>query len=257
MNSKATRATGPMVERIFGDPGAIAPSVEKAWRDDFIIELRLRSLPGEAIGDALMTVESHVAESGEKAQDAFGEAKTYAREVAAATGTAARGWSVSAATVASTLLGLAGMLLSVRAFGSWLDGEPIGVTTGELVGLAVLILLASTLFFTATLRMLVEHRWLALPVPALLVGGLVGLHIALDEPLFELPALAVGVAGVLSLTASVLLSWVEEPAGLDQVTAPGQAPTVTTKSRMAAVLIFPLMTLGLFIFTWVLHLIVT
>ena len=257
MSSKDGRATGPMVERIFGDPGAIAPSIEKGWRDDFMIELRLRSVPGEAIGDALMTVETHVAESGEEAHDAFGDAKTYAREIAAATGSAARGWSVSVATVSSTLLGLVGMLLSVRAFGSWLDGDPVGVTTGELVGMALLILLASTLFLTATLRMLVEHRWLALPVPAVLVGVFVGLYIALGEPLVTLPALALGVSGGILLAASVVLSWVRQPADLDQVTAPGQAPSASTTSRVAALLIFPLMTLGLFVFTWVLHLVVT
>lgn len=250
-------ATGPMVERIFGDPGAIAPSVEKAWRDTFIVELRLRSVPGQVIGDALMTVETHVAESGEEAHDAFGDAKTYAREIAAATGIPAQGWSVSAATIASTLLGLVGMLISMRAFAGWLEGEPVGVAAGELVGMGVLVLLACTLFFTATLRLLVEHRWLALPVPALLVGGLVGLYIAFGEPLFELPAAAFGVTGAVLLAASVALSWLREPADLDQVAAPGQAASASTTSRVASVLIFPLMTLGLLVFTWVLHVVVT
>lgn len=256
MSSKDPRATGPMVERIFGDPGAIAPSVEKAWRDDFIIELRLRSVPGETIGDALMTVETHVAESGEEAQDAFGDAKTYAGEIAVAAGIPARGWSVSTATVVSTLVGLVGMLASMRAFASWLEGEPVGVTTGELVGMGILLLLACTLFFTATLRLLVEHRWLALPVPALLVGGFVGLYIAFGEPLFELPAPAVGLTGALLLASSVLVSWGREPADLDQVTAPGQASSASRTSRMASVLIFPLMTLLLLAFTWVLHAVV-
>src|SRR5690606_9834504 len=124
MNVNHRQGKGPMVERVFGDPGAIAPSIDKAWRDAFILELRLRSVPGEAIGDALMTVETHVAESGESAEGAFGDARAYAREIATATGSTGGGWSVSAMTVISSLLGLVGMLLTVRAFTSWLEGEP-------------------------------------------------------------------------------------------------------------------------------------
>lgn len=242
---------------LLSDPGAIAPSVDKAWRDDFIVELRLRSVPGAAIGDALMTVETHVAESGESAEDAFGDARGYAREIATATGSTGGGWSVGASTVVSSLLGLVGMLLTVRAFTSWLEGEPVGVTTGELAGLGGLLLLACTIFFTATLRLLVEHRWIALPVPALLIGGLVGLHIAFAEPLFELPVLALGATGVVLLLVSTILSWMEQPADLDQVTAPGQVATTSALARVSAAVIFPLLTAGLLVFTWVLHLVVT
>lgn len=255
MNAHHRQGRSPVVERIFGDPGAIAPSIDKAWRDAFIVELRLRSVPGQTIGDALMTVETHVAESGESAETAFGDPRAYAREIA--TDSTGGGWSVGAMTVISSLLGLVGMLLTVRALTSWLEGEPVGVTTGELAGLVVLILLASTLFFTATLRLLVEHRWLALPVPAVLVGGLVGLYIAFGEPLFELPVLTLGATGVVLLVVSSILSWFDQPAGLDQVTAPGQTATVSTLSRVSAAAIFPLMTAGLLVFTWVLHLVVT
>ncbi|WP_131103767.1 hypothetical protein [Ornithinimicrobium sufpigmenti] len=256
-DTKGTRATGPIVERIFGDPGSIAPSVEKAWRDDFILELRLRSVNGQAIGDALMTVETHVAESGASAHEAFGQPKAYAGEIASATAAAGSGWAVSATTIAGSLLGLLGMFLSVAAFTGWLEGEPVEVSTGGLVGFGLVILLASTAFFTATLRLLAEHRWIVLPIPALLVGALVGLFVLLEEPLFELPVPAVAAAGIILLVASVALSWAEQPADLDQVSAPGRKPSVSTFSQVAAAAIFPLMTLVLLLLTWVLHLIVT
>ncbi|OLT23819.1 hypothetical protein BJF81_09565 [Ornithinimicrobium sp. CNJ-824] len=51
------------------DPADLAPSVERAWADEFALEQRLLDVPGARIGDALVTVESHVAESGETARE--------------------------------------------------------------------------------------------------------------------------------------------------------------------------------------------
>ena len=253
MNPIPKKQSSPLVERIFGDPGSIAPSVDKVWRDAFMVELRLLSVPGERIGDALLTVEAHVAESGERAEDAFGDAQVYAREIARATGDAGRGWAVSTTTVVGTLLGLLGMLVTLRAFASWLQQAPAGITAGELVGLGVLILLAGAIFFTRTLRFLVEHRWVMLPVPVLLVGGLVALFVLLGEPLFEVPALPLGIVGVLLLVVSVVLTWREQPGDLDQITAPGRAASVTRRARLFAASTFPLMTMVLLLFSWLLN----
>lgn len=61
------------------DMTMLAPSVDRAWRDDFIVELRLRDVPGPAITDALAEVETHCYESGKDAADAFGPAADHAR----------------------------------------------------------------------------------------------------------------------------------------------------------------------------------
>lgn len=53
-----------------------------AWRDAFVLELRLRDVPGPAIGDALAEVEAHCAQSGETPQQAFGDPQTYAAAIA-------------------------------------------------------------------------------------------------------------------------------------------------------------------------------
>lgn len=45
---------------------------DKQWLDEMIIELRLRNVRGPAIGDAVAAVETHCAESGESATEAFG-----------------------------------------------------------------------------------------------------------------------------------------------------------------------------------------
>jgi hypothetical protein len=58
-----------------------APHVEEKWAEAFVIELRLLDIPGDALGDALAEVESHCAESGESAAEAFGDPVAYARSL--------------------------------------------------------------------------------------------------------------------------------------------------------------------------------
>lgn len=237
---------------ILGDPGRIAPSVDKGWRDDFIVELRLLDVPGERIGDALMTVESHVVESGEPPSEAFGEPRAYAREIAEATGGAGPG--IGPLTVASSVLGLIGMLVTARAFGGWLEGGPVGITAGELAGLVVLLVLASTLFFPRTLRLVVEHPWRVALVPALLMGVSVGLLVLFAEPLLTVPAAALGAVGAALLCIGAAMSWWDASPDADRIIAPGQPSSSGRGARVVAALPLPLMTLLLLAFIWVLHL---
>ncbi|WP_338749002.1 hypothetical protein [Janibacter alittae] len=238
---------------IFADPGRIAPSVEKAWRDDFIVELRLLSVPGDQIGDELMTVETHVAESGEPAVQAFGEAKVYAREIAAATGAAGRGGSVGPATIGGNVLGLLGMLGTAGAFAGGLAGGPVGVTTGELMGLAAVLALVGALFVPKTLRVIVEHPRLALLLPALVIGVLVGIVILLSDPLFTVPPVPLGVAGVLLLVVGTAVTWYDLSDDASEITAPGEGPSDGRRGRLLAVVAMPLMTVLLLSHVWLLH----
>jgi hypothetical protein len=48
------------------------------WRDALVLHLRMADVPGDRIGEILLEVESHVAETGETPQQAFGDAKSYA-----------------------------------------------------------------------------------------------------------------------------------------------------------------------------------
>lgn len=239
---------------IFGDPGAIAPTVDKTWRDDLIVELRLLDVPGDRIGDALMTVETHLAESGETAGEAFGDARAYAREIAATSGREGAGRSVGPLTVVSTVLGLLGILLTAHAFSAWLDGGLAVVATGHLVGLGLILLLASTLFLTRTLRVVVERPWLAMLLPAVLIGVLVGILVLLREPLLTVAALPLGLVGLVLLAAGAVLSWLDTPDGGDGITAPGHPATSRRRGRLVAALVMPAMTLFLLAVLWVMHL---
>lgn len=50
------------------------------WRDKAILELRMKGVPGEEIGEILTEVETHLQESGESPEDAFGDPVAYARD---------------------------------------------------------------------------------------------------------------------------------------------------------------------------------
>lgn len=241
------------IPSLFAGPGRIAPSVDKGWRDDFILELRLLHVPGDEIGAELMTVETHVAESGEPAVQGFGEPRPYAREIAEATGPVGHGSRVGPATIAGNALGLIGMLVSMQAFTGWLASGPVDITTGELVGVGVLLLLAGTLFFTRTLRVVVEHPWLAALLPALLIGVFVGIFLLLSEPLATVPTLPMGAVGVLLLVVGAAVNWADLRHDASGITAPGEAPNDGRRGRLLGVFVMPLMTVLHLAFTWIMH----
>jgi hypothetical protein len=56
----------------------------KKWRDHLVFQLRMEDVPGDRIGDILLEVDSHVAETGESPEDAFGDPRAYARTRASA-----------------------------------------------------------------------------------------------------------------------------------------------------------------------------
>ena len=51
------------------------------WLEEMTLELRLQNVPGVVIGDARASVEAHCADSGESAQEAFGDPREYARSL--------------------------------------------------------------------------------------------------------------------------------------------------------------------------------
>ena len=70
------------------------------WRDTFLLELRMREVPGARIGEALAEIETHCADSGESPDEAFGDPVAYAdalarslrADAAGAAGGAGRPW---------------------------------------------------------------------------------------------------------------------------------------------------------------------
>jgi uncharacterized membrane protein YiaA len=51
----------------------------RKWRDELVYHLRMADVPGDRIGDILLEVESHIAETREEPGDTFGSPKEYAK----------------------------------------------------------------------------------------------------------------------------------------------------------------------------------
>lgn len=135
-------------------------STEQAWCDDLLLRLRMRDVPGPRIGEVLAEVQSHVAETGEHPQAAFGTPKEYAADVAAALGIVPAGlWAtlrhglrwrdaVLAVAVGLAAFSLAEGLWSLGAGTSSLFGLPAWVVCT----IAALVLAACTARFVVAAR---------------------------------------------------------------------------------------------------------
>lgn len=237
------------------EPADLAPSAERAWTEEFVLEQRLLGVPGPHIGDALVTVESHLLESGESAHDAFGDARSYARELAESV--EKDEGPVSAATATSSTLGLVGMLATAHAFGAWLDGEAAAVTAGALVAAGLLLAALAVLLVAtnATFRLLVSRWWVGALLLTLPVVASVLALVLLPTVAFEVDARILGAVGVVLVASSGVLSWFDRTAE-DLVLAPGEEPGRQTTGQLRLALVLPAATGILLVFTLVLHLLV-
>jgi hypothetical protein len=62
-------------------------TIPGTYQQQLLLALRLHNVPGPRIAEALAEVDSHVAETGEDAYQAFGDPKAYAEQIARALGT--------------------------------------------------------------------------------------------------------------------------------------------------------------------------
>lgn len=175
----------------------------KKWTDAFVMELRMRDVPGPRIGDELTTVYSHCEETGESPEEAFGSAKEYAASLGYQS-TQKRGENLEMMIpMLFQVFLLFVFTYSMRAIAEehnfMLNGVVLGCWIGTLVVIVVMLLVLKP-------RVLLEKPW------TLILGSLIacGLGVAgaiasrQDLPLVvNIPALPVAVgAGVLLLIAT-------------------------------------------------------
>ena len=143
------------------DPAALAPHVEPAWLDAFVLALRVHGVPGTLIGDALAEVESHCAEAGEPAAEAFGDPVAYAQSLELAPDENLESeirwggvWS------GLQLVALFAVPAAVRGL---VRGEPVNVTGGMLLTVVLLLGIVAVLGVKSTwaMRTVVERPGLA------------------------------------------------------------------------------------------------
>lgn len=218
------------------------PHVDKHWRDDFVVAMRLQDASGQQIGDALATVDAHCAESGETAEEAFGDATAYAASLAPEhAGTSALGASFAV----GIFMGLLGMLVVPRAVADWLTGTDFAVTIGDVVALAVILALASAVMALPRLVLpwLVKVRfsvvWL---VGSALMTVLVLAMLFLRDVVAEIDWRVALVVGVALLVANVTSTWRDLSAS-DPVSDPRFADAPRRGVQWLTALSFPILTL--------------
>lgn len=127
----------------------------REWCSAFVLELRLRDVPGPVIGERLGEVEGHCAETGEPPPAAFGDPTDYAREIdTESSPERVSGVLTIAALGAGQVLAL---LVGTAAIRNWVSGEPLTYNVVQLGCLAVVA--AALLCLPRVLRPLLAHPW--------------------------------------------------------------------------------------------------
>lgn len=109
-------------------------TIDRGWREDFVIALRMRDVEAAEVANQLKLVEVHCAESGETVQEAFGDPRAYA---AAVTGRADDAGVIDLLPTAA--LSIVGGSLLVRGGVALVQGERVSLTVGAVLAAVVLV----------------------------------------------------------------------------------------------------------------------
>jgi len=163
-------AEGKKPSRRYAIARGLAPHVDEVWADSLLLELRLLGVAGDRIGEAVTEVESHCSESGQSAQEAFGDPVEYAQslQLPEAADSSTKAILLSVTTI---LVQVLGMWLLDWSFEAWIGGQQLELTVGRLVSTtAYLLLVVALIRFTEPfLRSLVRH-----PIPCVILAYLAG-----------------------------------------------------------------------------------
>lgn len=179
---------------------------DQQWHNDFIVGLRLRDAPPALIADQLKLVQTHCAESGEGAAEAFGDPAAYAGVVAGEAGVPTTGLGSDLVRLLPAAAG--GFLAARLTFDGVLalvTADKVEIRWGDVVSGVVLVLGAFVL-----LRLLRTGRTaMTCAAAALLLVAATILGVVDTALLATLPAwiaLTVGVLGIGCLAVATVRS---------------------------------------------------
>lgn len=234
----------------------VAPHVDPEWSEAMLLELRGLGVAGPRIGAALAEVDSHCAESGQTAEECFGDPAAYARRL----GLPAEDDISPRALIRSavpSLVQVLGMLMLVPSFAAWRNDTAVEVTAGMLAsfGLLLLLLTAAVRWVDLVLRTVVRRpgaAWAAGMAPLVLF---VAAQLLLPAVVVRAPAdWAMGLAALLLVagTAWGVARQRHEPT--DAVVAPLAAspsrPAAPVLTRVLTVGFIPIATAGFLALSW-------
>lgn len=218
------------------------PHIDKHWRDNFMVAMRMQDASGERIGDALATVDAHCAESGESAQEGFGDPTHYATTLVPETATRS---GLGASFIVGALMGLLGLLIVPRAVDDWVTGVQFTVTLGDILALAVVLGLTGTVMALPrrVLPWLAKARYSVMGLlGAVVMAVLVLAMLLLTNVVGELDWRVALVAGIVLLVASVTLTC-RDLATADPVADPRSPGAPPRGTQWLTALMFPILTL--------------
>jgi predicted membrane channel-forming protein YqfA (hemolysin III family) len=192
---------------------AIAPHVDPTWREELVLELRLHDVPGDAIGGALAEVEAHCVDSGEDAQEAFGDARTYAATLARATGRR-DDEPLPLRTVGPAAAETVGIMATTAGAVALLRGQPADL---HLSALVLLLLVGVALVGvvrrpTPVLRRLLDTApWRVALASLVLPVVVVAVYLLAPDAVLPLPAAPLTALGLALLTTGTVLHLTRGP----------------------------------------------
>lgn len=209
----------------------LAPHVEKQWAEAFIVELRLQEVAGKNVGAALAEVNSHCAEAEESAQEVFGDPVTYAKSLQLPE---ERPRSMFLRLL-PTAVQIIGFMTLIQASPSYIPGDPVVVTAGDLgmwgILVAVVVMMA---WQVRPFMTLVARR------PVIATLGLAAIVIVMvfpvllwRQPVAELPVVGAIIFGGAFLVVGTVweLRRVHAEASDEQISRPLDSPDELTRGR--------------------------
>lgn len=155
----------------------LAPHVEKQWAEAFIVELRLQGVSGKNLGAALAEVDSHCADADESARQTFGDPAAYAKSLQLPTDPA-NSPRATVIRLIPTAVQIIGFMTLIRASPSYVSGDPVAITAGDVGMFAILV--GAVVVFAWQIRPLTN---LVLRRPVVATAGLMAVMLVMLLPL--------------------------------------------------------------------------
>lgn len=206
---------------------------DESWLQDLRLELRLQDWDGRQVGDAVATVREHCEESGESAQEAFGDPDAYGR--ALAQGSPGRAKPLTARVLLGALAGVLGTLTTSAAATAAFEGGPVEIRLGQVLILVLTLAAVVALVGRSgpVLRALVRIGPLRGGViGAVVCAGLVLVGLLRPEVLVAVPAGPTAVGAVLLVAVATAVSWPDRHADPERDPRTGEEPRTRAAERL-------------------------
>jgi len=189
-------------------------TLDRKYRDELILALRLRDISGARVGEVLAEVEAHVAETGEDPMVAFGPPKEYAAKVAEQLDTRTGKPSKLRTVVGTVTVGVLTYVGVSMLISGLTTGDRIPVTAADLVAAALcigLLLPATVLAFRAAAVVSGGKKY-GVPAAIAYIAGIAGMPLSklfIDDQtaILEITSATALAVAVIALLGAVLMLW--------------------------------------------------